>query len=44
LEKSVAALESAQSELAAGRYDFAVNRGYYACFYAAGEKGAVRRG
>jgi len=35
LEKSVAALESAQSELAAGRYDFAVNRGYYACFYVA---------
>lgn len=35
LEKSVAALDSARSELAAGRYDFAVNRGYYACFYAA---------
>jgi uncharacterized protein (UPF0332 family) len=35
LEKSAAALASARSELAAGRYDFAVNRGYYACFYAA---------
>ena len=29
------ALASARSELAAGRLGFALNRGYYACFYAA---------
>ena len=29
------ALESARSELAAGRRRFAINRAYYACFYAA---------
>ena len=29
------ALASAASELAARRYDFAANRAYYACFYAA---------
>jgi hypothetical protein len=29
------ALASSQSELAAGRLRFAVNRAYYACFYAA---------
>ena len=33
--KSADALESARSELLAGRYDFAVNRAYYASFYAA---------
>lgn len=26
---------SARSEMVAGRYDFAANRAYYACFYAA---------
>ncbi|MEM6838046.1 MAG: HEPN domain-containing protein [Cyanobacteria bacterium P01_C01_bin.120] len=35
LHKATQALESAQSELQAGRLDFAVNRAYYACFYAA---------
>lgn len=35
LHKSAQALESAQSELQAERLDFAVNRAYYACFYAA---------
>lgn len=35
LEKSETALASARSEFAAERYDFAVNRSYYACFYAA---------
>jgi len=42
MEKAATALDSARSELAADRYDFAVNRGYYACFYAArkgGQKG-----
>lgn len=33
--KADAALASARSEYAAGRLDFAVNRIYYACFYAA---------
>ena len=33
--KSDSALASAASELAARRYDFAANRAYYACFYAA---------
>ncbi len=35
MRKSDAALASARSELASGRLDFAVNRVYYACFYAA---------
>jgi uncharacterized protein (UPF0332 family) len=35
MRKAEAALASARSELAASRYDFAVNRAYYACFYAA---------
>ncbi len=35
MKKSAEALESAHSELKAGRLDFAVNRAYYACFYAA---------
>ena len=35
MRKSAEALESSQSELRAGRYDFAVNRAYYAAFYAA---------
>ena len=35
LRKSADASESAQSELRAGRYDFAVNRAYYAAFYSA---------
>jgi hypothetical protein len=35
LRKSADAAESAQSELRAGRYDFAVNRAYYAAFYSA---------
>jgi uncharacterized protein (UPF0332 family) len=30
-----AALASAASEIAAGRFEFAANRAYYACFYAA---------
>lgn len=34
LEKSSEALESAKAELAADRCSFAVNRVYYACFYA----------
>jgi len=33
LQMSREALESARSELAAGRYNFAVNRVYYSCFY-----------
>ena len=35
MEKASEALQSASSELAAGRLSFAVNRIYYACFYAA---------
>lgn len=35
IRKADAALASARSELAAKRYDFATNRLYYACFYAA---------
>ncbi|HLQ25942.1 MAG TPA: HEPN domain-containing protein [Acidiferrobacterales bacterium] len=35
LRKAGGALQSAQSEAQAGRLDFAVNRAYYACFYAA---------
>jgi uncharacterized protein (UPF0332 family) len=35
LDKAEAALASARAELAAGRYDFAINRAYYAAFYAA---------
>jgi uncharacterized protein (UPF0332 family) len=35
MRRADAALESAASEIAAGRLDFAVNRAYYACFYAA---------
>jgi uncharacterized protein (UPF0332 family) len=34
-QKAAEALASARSELAAGRFDFAVNRAYYAAFYAA---------
>jgi hypothetical protein len=32
-DKAAEALQSAQSEFAAGRLSFAVNRAYYACFY-----------
>lgn len=35
LRKADAALQSAHSEMHALRFDFAVNRAYYACFYAA---------
>ena len=35
IKKATDALESARSELRAGRLDFSVNRAYYACFYAA---------
>lgn len=35
LEKAAKALEAAETELREGRHDFAVNRAYYACFYAA---------
>jgi uncharacterized protein (UPF0332 family) len=35
LQKASQALDSAQSEFQASRLDFAVNRAYYACFYAA---------
>jgi uncharacterized protein (UPF0332 family) len=35
MEKADEALASAQSEQEARRYTFAVNRAYYACFYAA---------
>ncbi|MGP1385381.1 MAG: HEPN domain-containing protein [Thainema sp.] len=35
LHKAAQALDSAQSEFQANRLDFAVNRAYYACFYAA---------
>jgi hypothetical protein len=35
LGRADAALASASSEFAAGRFDFAANRAYYACFYAA---------
>lgn len=35
LKKADEALESARSESFAGRLGFAVNRAYYACFYAA---------
>lgn len=35
MEKANAALASARSEMNAGRYDFAANRVYYACFYSA---------
>ena len=35
LNKADDALASAESELAAARHDFVVNRAYYACFYAA---------
>ena len=34
LDKSAEAIASADAEFAAGRYSFAVNRAYYACFYA----------
>lgn len=34
MEKAEEALASAQSELNAGRMTFAMNRAYYACFYA----------
>ncbi|MHB8763552.1 MAG: HEPN domain-containing protein [Deferrisomatales bacterium] len=33
-EKATEALASAEAELEAGRLSFAVNRAYYACFYA----------
>lgn len=35
MEKARDALASAGSEFSAGRYSFAMNRAYYACFYAA---------
>jgi len=35
MSKATEAILSARSELQAGRLDFAVNRAYYACFYAA---------
>ncbi len=35
MEKAREALDSARSEMRAGRFSFAVNRAYYACFYAA---------
>lgn len=35
MEKANDSLASAESEVAAGRYTFAMNRAYYACFYAA---------
>ena len=35
LQKASQALESTRSEYQAGRFDCAVNRAYYACFYAA---------
>ena len=35
MRKADDALASARSEFSAGRTDFAVNRSYYACFYAA---------
>ena len=35
MRKADDALASARSEFSAGRIDFAVNRSYYACFYAA---------
>jgi hypothetical protein len=35
IEKARRALDSAEAELAAGRADFALNRCYYAAFYAA---------
>ncbi|MFH0800416.1 MAG: HEPN domain-containing protein [Pseudomonadota bacterium] len=35
MEKSREALDSARSEFAAGRFAFAMNRSYYACFYSA---------
>lgn len=35
LNKANEALESAESEYRMRRFDFAVNRAYYACFYAA---------
>lgn len=35
MRKADDALVSARSEFSAGRMDFAVNRAYYACFYAA---------
>jgi uncharacterized protein (UPF0332 family) len=34
LEKSAEAMASADAEFIAGRFSFAVNRAYYACFYA----------
>jgi uncharacterized protein len=33
LDKSAEAMASADAEYQAGRYSFAVNRAYYACFY-----------
>jgi len=35
MRKAEVALDSARSEYAAKRYDFAINRTYYACFYSA---------
>jgi uncharacterized protein (UPF0332 family) len=35
MEKAKESLSSARSEQAAGRFVFAVNRAYYACFYSA---------
>lgn len=36
LHRSAEAMASADAEFAAGRYGFAVNRAYYACFYVLG--------
>ncbi|MEZ4526472.1 MAG: HEPN domain-containing protein [Desulfobacterales bacterium] len=35
MEKAYESLESAKSEQKAGRFSFAINRTYYACFYSA---------
>ena len=35
MEKAYESLQSARSEQQAGRFVFAINRGYYACFYSA---------
>ncbi len=35
MEKAYESLQSARSEELAGRFVFAINRGYYACFYSA---------
>jgi uncharacterized protein (UPF0332 family) len=35
MQKAYESLQSARSEQQAGRFVFAINRGYYACFYSA---------